>query len=94
MSSQLPEFHNHDIQQLLLAWANISSGSRQLSPGDLREGEALCRLVLVHRPNMTGLQAALGKPDPEQRLAAFFNTVQQQLSVPALLDSPVGQKII
>lgn len=53
---------------------------------DLRDGEALCQLVLAHRPNMLGVQAALGKLDPEQRLAAFFATVHHQLCVPELLD--------
>jgi len=84
-----PDLQSLDIQQLLLAWANaaLPQHHRLRDLTGLRDGEALCRLVLASRPNMAAVQAALAKTDPEQRLRAFFATVQNQLCVPSLLDS-------
>jgi hypothetical protein len=92
VASLPPDLQSPDIQQLLLAWANAALPPTHHVQAlvDMRDGEALCRLVLAHRPNMAAVQAALAKQDPEQRLAAFFATVQNQLCVPNLLDSQVG----
>jgi len=92
VASLPPDLQSLDIQQLLVAWANaaLPQTHHVQALADMRDGEALCRLVLAHRPNMAAVQAALAKQDPEQRLAAFFATVQNQLCVPSLLDSQVG----
>ncbi len=92
MASLPPDLQSLDIQQLLVAWANaaLPHTHHVQTLADMRDGEALCRLVLAHRPNMAAVQAALAKQDPEQRLAAFFATVQNQLCVPNLLDCRVG----
>jgi hypothetical protein len=43
---------------------------------------------------MTGVQAALAKAEPEQRLAAAFATCKQQLNIPVLLDSQGGNNLV
>jgi hypothetical protein len=69
-----------------------TSGQLADLPAGMRDGETLCRLILALRPNMTGVQAAVAKAEPEQRLAAVFATASQQLNVPMLLDSQGGNK--